>query len=623
MSRSFKKNFGYAGVKALKKYLDRLLGAIYTPALFPEKPTMRFYPETSMCCELPLNIWKTREKTVVTLDIGEFNAKETVLECSSCGSIYTSGELQSLVSPWCNIGYDLLVYVGKSIFLKFRNEKEIQNRLQEKDITISVSGISYLAKRFIVYLALAHRQSHSMLKKAMDKRGGYILHIDGTCDGDSPHLISGLDGISEIVLDNIKLPSEKAEKIIPFLIKIKEKFGNPLALVHDMGKGILKAVEEVFHGIADFICHFHFLRDIGKDLFGEENDLLRNRLKHHGIQGKLRKIAIQLKKITDCSPGIIQSLGASQNNQSEEVWTVEQTSPLTVYTMIQWALEGKKEGNGYGFPFDRPYLDFYKRLQILHADCGKYKEMVLHDCPKGSKHFDKIHSLLEGAMADKVLQTTALEMEKKVLVFDKLRDAMRIADPEQTQGINDNGEDVEIKTIQKEVETFRYWLVNNDGYSKSKGYQKMVAQMDKYWEKLFAAPITVDTPEGSIAIQPQRTNNILERFFRDIKRGYRKKSGVNSISKTLKAMLADTPLIKNLKNPEYLEILLDSKTTLAERFAQIDSKTVRKELKKTQEDSEKVPSEIRKIIKNPQLPKVMENFMVKQLENQKSNQVLR
>jgi hypothetical protein len=47
--------------------------------------------------------------------------------------------------------------------------------------------------------------------------------------------------------------------------------------------------------------------------------------------------------------------------------------------------------------------------------------------------------------------------------------------------------------------------------------------------KLFADPIAVDTQQGKMIIQPQRTNNLLERFFRDIKRGYRKKNGSNTM----------------------------------------------------------------------------------------------
>ena len=86
--------------------------------------------------------------------------------------------------------------------------------------------------------------------------------------------MSGIDSITDIVLGNIKIPSEKAEFILPFLREIKANFGNPLAVVQDMGKGIMNAVEEVFDGIRIFICHFHFLRDIGKDLFGDDYDVI-------------------------------------------------------------------------------------------------------------------------------------------------------------------------------------------------------------------------------------------------------------------------------------------------------------------------------------------------------------
>jgi len=100
----------------------------------------------------------------------------------------------------------------------------------------------------------------------MRAQGGYILHLDGTGEGGGPMLMSSLDSLSEIVLGNVKVPSEKTEQIVPFLEEIKRRFGVPLAVVHDMGRGILAAVQRVFPGVPDFVCHFHFLRDVGKDL---------------------------------------------------------------------------------------------------------------------------------------------------------------------------------------------------------------------------------------------------------------------------------------------------------------------------------------------------------------------
>ena len=126
----------------------------------------------------------------------------------------------------------------------------------------------------------------------------------------------------------------------------------------------------------------------------------------------------------------------------------------------------------------------------------------------------------------------------------------------------------------------------------------MVLQIDKYWKKLFADPISVATPEGILKIQPQRTNNILERFFRDEKRQCRKKTGTASLSKVLKSILADTPLVQNLKNDEYMKIILTGCSNLAERFSQIDAHLVQQEMANTAKNNEKILPEIKKLIRD-------------------------
>jgi hypothetical protein len=189
-----------------------------------------------------------------------------------------------------------LVDAGMALFVECKNEKQIQAELKSRNIAISTRQVGYLAKKFIVYLALAHKQSRSKIKDLLSLRGGYILHLDGTCEGDSPHLMSALDEIAQIVLDNIKIPSEKADKIIPFLKRIKDCYGIPLALVHDMGPGILSAVKDVFPGVADYICHYHFLRDIGKDLFGIEYSRIRSELSKYSIRPSLGKIVKSLEE---------------------------------------------------------------------------------------------------------------------------------------------------------------------------------------------------------------------------------------------------------------------------------------------------------------------------------------
>ncbi|MFZ2630457.1 MAG: hypothetical protein WA081_04300 [Desulfosalsimonadaceae bacterium] len=188
------------------------------------------------------------------MDIGAFWARQTVLYCPHDQKTFGSEQLQSLVPKGGTFGFDVIVEVGFALFVHCRNNQEAMAELAAKNVFISEREISYLGRKFIIYLALAHRQSQPILREFLTGRGGYILHVDGTCEGDSPNLFCGLDGLSELVLDTVKIASEKKEQLVPFFRGIKEQYGEPRALVHDMGKGIVNAVAEVFPGIPDFIC---------------------------------------------------------------------------------------------------------------------------------------------------------------------------------------------------------------------------------------------------------------------------------------------------------------------------------------------------------------------------------
>jgi hypothetical protein len=212
------------------------------------------------------------------------------------------------------------------------------------------------------------------------------------------------------------------------------------------------------------------------------------------------------------------------------------------------------------------------------------------------------HDLL-GVLNDRVLRDTAQRMKEKVVVFNRLRKAMRITLPENKRGLNDTGElPAGMKTIEKEVGKFRTRPVRSKDYSKREEYRKLVEQLDTYWGRLFADPIAVKTSAGLLLVQPQRTNNILEQFFRRLMRTYRKKNGFAFVERVLIKMLPDTPLAMNLNNKEYMKILLRGKTTLEERFAEIDSRRIRKHLVHTAIATGPTCPRVRKIIRLPNLP---------------------
>jgi len=562
--------------------MDRLSFNLTPAYLFPETPLIHFRVQRQNgACGEYLKILKTRPRTLSTLPIGNVNAREILAYCPRCKQHYFSEELSSLVPRQGKFGFDVIEKIGRDLFLQCHNDATTQQALlKEKNITLSLSEIGYLGKKFIVSLARAHQACHEQVKQYLQAKGAYILHWDGTCEGDSPHLRCSIDEISNIVLNSQKMPSENSEQIIPFLPEIKQAYGNPLALVQDMGSAILTAVKVVFPGSLDFICHYHFLKDIGKDLFEHEYNTLRRPLRTYKLSSRLRQIAKALKHDIDQAPNTLSELKRCLENKHQP-FLFDDLSPVTkAYLLITWVLETRCACPGFGFPFDRMHFACYLRLQQAYPVLKKLKSQL-------DKGLMPLTSMSNG-LTDHALFNTVERMTEKVAIFDPLRLALRIALPEQQQGLNNKG-DSDIKTLAEAVTQFCQSREVKQSKNHPPCYQKMLNQIDTYRDKLFADPIKVQTPAGEITLQAQRTNHIREQFFRDEKRGLRKKRGNTSLSRTLKAMFSNTPLVKNLNHPEYMHILLANKSCLAERFADINIEQVRQEFEKEQVPLEKYP----------------------------------
>jgi hypothetical protein len=506
----------------------------------------------------------------------------------------------------CRIGYDVLVSVGTQFFLDSRDNRQIVSNLREKNIDVSRSEVSYLAKKFIVYLALLHTQVRGRTRSFLWLRGGYILHLDGTCEGDSPHLISVLDGITDIVLDNTKVASENAEELIPFLQEVRRAYGDPVAVVSDMGKGIVAAIGKVFTDVPLFICHYHFLKSVGKELFGRENEVIRNRLKTLGIQAVLRK-RLRTLAVACTTPETVRTFISGIENEDP----TKPSSSMIVYSLLRWALESKHQGEGRGFPFDQPHLVFYRRLVRVYDLLGRLRQAGLFDGSKEKRLYTTIRSDLHRLARDAKMNSTAAVMQEKVEVFAGLRTAMRITVPQSKHALNDEGEPCRMKTIEHEVTKFMNRLCRDKIRMRDKAYRKLIDHIGENHRRLFCDPIIVETQMGKVVIQPNRTNNILEHFFRNLMRTYRKKNGFQAMEKALKSMLKDTPLVMNLRNEDFVDLLLEGKKDLAARFADIDAQAVRQQMTKSGTVEHPVSATLKRLTASPTFPESLTFLMAK------------
>lgn len=552
---------------------------------FPESPEVMLEPEQSHCsCGQKLKVRKTQRRMITTMAIGKFHIHETIKECPDCKRFYKPEQAQEWAPSHCNYGYDVIEHIGKELFLENRNEKQVWDTLRTRNVWISKSEIACLARKFIVYLALAQQEKQTEIRQLLDKNGGYMLHMDGTSEGGGPHLIAAMDSITQMVLGSTKVVSEAVESLTPFLKDIKERYGNPIAVVSDMSRAFAKAIVTVFPDTPHFICHFHFLRDTGKDLFAYEYTTLREDLRRFKIRPALHKMKKELKPIyeSSCQVQILESC------PSIELLEQQFSPEIIAYLLIHWILDFEQELDGYGFPFDRGYLILYRRMSEVHNGLKEYRN------PDG--YLAQLKRHLDYFLEDKNVQRNVNVIEKKVKHFDQLRVAMRIAQPNDKNGLNDEGDD-DIDTIEKAVTTF----VNSPSIqylaSIDDDYKGMLKQIHKYWKKLFTDPIIVTREGKKYKIQPQRTNNILEHLFRNSQNGHRHKTGKNSRAKALQTMLADTLLVQNLENADVCKILLNGKATLAERFAQMDEKNVRERIQDIEDQKNKLSSAIKKILR--------------------------
>jgi len=118
-----------------------------------------------------------------------------------------------------------------------------------------------------------------------------------------------------------------------------------------MGHGLMSAIGVVFPGVRDFICHFHFLRDIGKDLFEKEYAHIRNRLKTHKIRSMLRQRIKALSKLIGEDERSVGYLAAGIDCGRLDPLGLPKLPALSAYALMHWCLDTSTL-DGYGFPFD-------------------------------------------------------------------------------------------------------------------------------------------------------------------------------------------------------------------------------------------------------------------------------
>ena len=471
-----------------------------------------------------------------------------------------------------------MAHIGWARFVDCRQCEEIQVELsRQHGIEVPARTIRELTQKFVAYFQTVHRDSIKLLRREMRDRGGYILHVDGTCEEGSRVLLVCLDSLSGQVLESRKIGSENHDEVSRILQGVRRDWGDPLAVVHDLRRSLITATAEVFPRRPQFVCHYHFAADVGKDILSSHVDRLRRLFRRTKVRPKLRALCRSLKPFAaspDSGEPVLRSvLGATSTKNLREVSTPAAVKG-TVHALATWILAFTHSGDGYGFPFDVPYLTLYDRILEVHQVLRQASPSwtVSNRGPLGT--FRRLKEILDIVVASEYTpQFLAIVADTKrdQKIFERLRSALRICPKGGTKRRNDDGASSRLSSGRHKavLKNLQRLLKRKAGAGAlQKACNIVVQHLDKYSDFLFGHVLRKRS--GQIVVP--RTNNVEESLFRTVKRQCRRLHGRGHVCRDIDDMLEATPLVLNLRNASYCETVYGGAEPqrIAERFSVVD-----------------------------------------------------
>lgn len=526
-----------------------------------------------------------------TLAHGTFKVRETVHVCKN-GCLFPSGvpitrradELSGLLMPHSSLGYDVMVFIGKERFLHFQQREEIRAKLMDRyGLEVSTGDISRLAGVFLEYIERLHESKAGVLRAALKHDGGWPMHIDATGEGGRGTLFVVYSSWRNWVMGAWKIPTENADAILPHLIEIAERMGEPCAVMRDLGVAVTKAansfVETRNLKIPIFSCHLHFLKDVGSDLLEPTHDQLRSLFRHLNIRPKLRAMVRDLghRIGAEMEQSRNELLAWQTNTENNHVIPSGRTGLAVLRASLQWVLDYAAAGSDNGFPFDRPYFDLHCRcIQALRVI-----ETFLDNQSEGeviTKLLGQAHAALKPVMTNVAMTEAAKTQKRRAALFDELRTALRFPEnpAAQKDSVNGLADACDTHQIHQDVDAFAESLrkrctERRPACDQREAIDTILKHLDKHGDNLWGHKLTVQTEHGQTTCYIARTNNCEESFFHRLKHGERRRSGRKNLTKDFEDLPAAAALAQNLHCQDYVELVCGTIDNLPQAFAELDA----------------------------------------------------
>lgn len=488
------------------------------------------------CKKLPKT--QTTTKKLVKTISGERQLRVHIKYCEVHGTFNCDGP--SVAHKICPSGrtFDTKVLISVGFLRWFFNyqREEIQLLFETRGVHISTGEISYLSEEFLLRFYVIHKR-HVLQMKNVFREKGIVLHLDGTAEAGDEITFTAKEGITGITIDSWIMPSERQEYIKPFLAGIRDVFGSPVVVVRDMWSETSESVSEVFPGVPQQICHYHFVRNLGSVIFKYRYERLRQAVLNTKVLAGF--LAMQKAK----------HLGGDQ-------WggTIVIAQRYWVMLAIEYILYPRERKSGY--PFVLPYLE------VLHR-AFEVKSMLRRIVMWNAAHNFGVHITLDftGKLRKLVensdVKTRYHQIMRIWVWFEKVRKVLRVSrdlSGKEQNTIPTSAEDMKtkLKQVLKKIENESCGL--DDEFQKASEKIRKICQ--DHMEELF---VKVDDQDGN-EMKIVRHNGVEELNHRWSRMHIRRRTGRSRTAKEMTKYGALLAVLSNLENETYVkEVLTDVK----------------------------------------------------------------
>jgi len=421
-------------LKVRAELLRGWLGPLPAVARLPRHYPLEVASERTVCeaCQGPLRRQRSSIHYPRGILLGQPRVHYIQKQCVRCGKVYHPQAYRALVPAQGNYAFDLIVEVGLARFRQHRQNREIQQEISTRwGLRLPSATINELAHTFLDCLAATHDAKLPELRKRLEDDGGYVLHVDGTCEPGTDTVFNAVAGNRGWTLLGAKMSGEDVQQIAALLRRCRESFGTPLGLVRDLSSQIETARNEALADVPDLICHYHFLENVGTKLCEKPHTKLTAGLRRLKIQSALRSLRKDLVRYSKQQAGL-SARQIEQFLQSPELLAKLdplQARRMVTYLALRWLEDFGADLRGEYFPFDLPSLAFYRRAVQLYdwlaslTSAANFPRRELPTLRTITRHLAPLRE-------DAAVIEAAMRLEKAQALFAELRDVLRLtSDP--------------------------------------------------------------------------------------------------------------------------------------------------------------------------------------------------